>query len=135
MLITNILFINKSFNNLFPPIFKNWFIFCSDIHYYQTVSSTAKKSKSLLLMNHHGNKAYSLLFLCNSYHQLSAIKDTVSYSLVLYCWVYIFEKVCKIIDGKIYFLTYLITYLLTYLLTYLFTYLFTYLQNWLIQSL
>ena len=42
----------------------------------------------------------------NPYHQLSAIKDIVSYSLVFYCWVYIFETVCKIIDGKIYLLTY-----------------------------
>ena len=39
--------------------------------------------------------------MCN---QLSAIKDMVSYSLVFYCWVYIFETVYKIIDGKIYFL-------------------------------
>ena len=38
-----ILFINKSFNNLFPPIFKSWFTFCSDIHNYQTVSSTSDK--------------------------------------------------------------------------------------------
>ena len=47
-----------------------------------------------------------MFFLCNPYHQLSVIKDIVSYSLVLYCWVYIFETVCKIIDGKIYLLTY-----------------------------
>ena len=39
----NILFINKSFNNLLPPIFKSWFTFCSDIHNYHTVWSTADK--------------------------------------------------------------------------------------------
>ena len=27
--IENILFINKSFNNLLPPIFNSWFTFCS----------------------------------------------------------------------------------------------------------
>ena len=43
ILIENILFINKSFNNLFPPIFKKWFAFCSDLHNYHTVSSTADK--------------------------------------------------------------------------------------------
>ena len=39
----NILFINKSFNNLLPPVFKSWFTFCSDLHNYHTVSSTADK--------------------------------------------------------------------------------------------
>ena len=44
ILIENILFIiNKSFNNLLPPIFKSWFTFCSDPHNYYTVSSTADK--------------------------------------------------------------------------------------------
>ena len=43
ILIENILFITKSFNNLLPPIFKSWFIFCSDVHNYQTVSSTVNK--------------------------------------------------------------------------------------------
>ena len=43
ILIENILFINNSFNNLLPPIFKSWFTFRSDAHYYQTVSSTADK--------------------------------------------------------------------------------------------
>ena len=39
----NILFINKSFNNLLPPIFKSWFTFCSDVHNYHTVSSIVDK--------------------------------------------------------------------------------------------
>ena len=43
ILIENMLFINKSFNNLLPPIFKSWFTVCSDVHNYQTVSSTAEK--------------------------------------------------------------------------------------------
>ena len=47
-----------------------------------------------------------MLFLCNPYHQLSAIKYIVSFSHVCFCWVYIFETVCKITDGKI---TYLLT--------------------------
>ena len=42
ILIENILFNNKSFNNL-PPIFKSWFNLCSDLHNYHTVSSTADK--------------------------------------------------------------------------------------------
>ena len=43
ILIENILFINKSFNNLLSPIFKNSFTFCSDIHNNQTVSSAFDK--------------------------------------------------------------------------------------------
>ena len=30
-------------NNLLPPIFKNWFIFCSEIQNYDTVLSSADK--------------------------------------------------------------------------------------------
>ena len=41
ILIENILFINKSLNNLLPPIFKNCFTFCSHVNNYQTVSSTS----------------------------------------------------------------------------------------------
>ena len=43
ILIENILFTTKSCNNLLPLIFKRWFTFCSDVHNYQTVSSTADK--------------------------------------------------------------------------------------------
>ena len=37
------IFINRSFNNLLPSIFKSWFTFCSDVHNYQRVSSTTDK--------------------------------------------------------------------------------------------
>ena len=43
ILTEKILFISKSFNNLFPPIFKIWLTFCSDVHNYHKVSSTADK--------------------------------------------------------------------------------------------
>ena len=35
--------------------------------------------RKALLRDHNGNKAYKLLFLRNAYHQLSAIKDIVSF--------------------------------------------------------
>ena len=35
ILIENILFISKLFDNLLFPIFKIWFTFCSDVHNYQ----------------------------------------------------------------------------------------------------
>ena len=38
ILISNILFISNSINNLLPPIFNNWFIFCSNILNYNSVS-------------------------------------------------------------------------------------------------
>ena len=44
ILIENILFINKPFNNFLPPILKCWFTSFSDIHNYQTVSSTSNKT-------------------------------------------------------------------------------------------
>ena len=50
-----------------------------------SISLNSNSSEILLLRDHSGNKAYNLLFLCNPYHQLSAIKDIVSYSLVFYC--------------------------------------------------
>ena len=43
ILISNIIFISKSINNLLPSIFKNWFIFSSEIHNYGTVSSSTDK--------------------------------------------------------------------------------------------
>ena len=43
ILIGNIIFVSKSINNLLTPIFKNWFIFCSEIHSYNTVSSSTDK--------------------------------------------------------------------------------------------
>ena len=42
-ILENITFVNKSFNNLLPPILKRWFTFCFDVHKYQPVSSTADK--------------------------------------------------------------------------------------------
>ena len=42
-ILLNNIFISKSINNLLPPIFKNWLFFCSDIHNYDTVSSSADK--------------------------------------------------------------------------------------------
>ena len=33
---------SKSTNNLLSPIFKNWFIFCPDIHNYDTALSLAE---------------------------------------------------------------------------------------------
>ena len=43
ILINNIITISKSINNLLLPIFKNWFIFCSKIRSYDTVSYSADK--------------------------------------------------------------------------------------------
>ena len=49
-----------------------------------SISFSSNSSEILLLRDHNENKAYNLLFLSNPYHQLSAIKDIVSYSLVFY---------------------------------------------------
>ena len=38
-MIDNILFISKALNKILPPIFKNWFQFCYNIHHYSTTFS------------------------------------------------------------------------------------------------
>ena len=43
ILSSNIISISKSVNNLLPPIFKNWFIFFSEIQNYDIVSSSTDK--------------------------------------------------------------------------------------------
>ena len=43
IIISNIIFISKSINNLLLPNFENWFIFCSEIHNYDTISSSTDK--------------------------------------------------------------------------------------------
>ena len=56
ILIENIIFIIKSLNNLLPPIFKSWFTFCSDVHNYHTVLSTADKIfKPFYTIDSYGN--------------------------------------------------------------------------------
>ena len=39
IMIDNILFISKALNNMLPPVFKNWFQFCHNIHHYSTTYS------------------------------------------------------------------------------------------------
>ena len=50
--------------------------------------------------NPNGNKAFELLFLCNPYHQLIAIKDIISFFLVFY--ILLKHFIVKLYDGKIY---------------------------------
>ena len=57
-----IIFISKSINNLLPLIFKNWFIFCSKIHNYDTVSlPTDKMFKPSYRTDSYG-------FLCSGFY-------------------------------------------------------------------
>ena len=39
----NVLLISKFINSLLPPVFNNWFTFCSNVHNYETTSSAACK--------------------------------------------------------------------------------------------
>ena len=39
----NVLLISKFINSLLPPVFNNWFTFCSDVHNYGTTSSATCK--------------------------------------------------------------------------------------------
>ena len=42
-MIDNVLFISKELNNMCPPIFKNWFQFCYNIHPYSASSIFIKR--------------------------------------------------------------------------------------------
>ena len=58
ILISNMIFICKSINNILPPVFKNWFIFCSEIHNNDTVSlSTNTLFKSFYGTDYYGKNS------------------------------------------------------------------------------
>ena len=50
ILIENVLFTNKSLNNLLPPIFKNWFTFCSECSQF---SNSLIYLPLIKYLNHH----------------------------------------------------------------------------------
>ena len=77
ILIGNIIFVSKSINNLLPPIFKNWFIFCSEIHNYNTVSSST-------------DKLFKPSYRTDSYGKNSVIISAIN------CW----NKTQNILDGQ-----------------------------------
>ena len=64
-----------------------------NLHFFETlrISFNYKSSEILLLREHNGNKAYNLLFLCNPYNLLSAIKD-IGRCLFFFIAEYIFLK-------------------------------------------
>ena len=49
ILIRNIIFISKYINNILPLIFKNCFIFCSEIHNYDTTITQFRRQLIILL--------------------------------------------------------------------------------------
>ena len=73
ILIGNIIFISKSINNL-PPIFKNWFIFCSEIHNYNTVSSSTDK----LFKPLYRTDSYVIISAINCWNKTQDILDCQS---------------------------------------------------------
>ena len=66
-ILINIIYIHKQINNLQPLIFKNWFVFCSDILKYNTVSSSA-------------DKLFKPLYRTDSYRRNSVIIGAIN------CW-------------------------------------------------
>ena len=76
ILIGNIIFVSKSIKNLLSPIFNNWFIFCSEIHNYNTVSSST-------------DKLFKSLYRTDSYGKNSVIVSTIN------CW----NKTQNILEG------------------------------------
>ena len=71
ILIGNIIFVSKSINSLPPPIFKNWFIFCSEI----SLST---------------DKLFKPLYRTDSYGKNSVIISAIN------CW----NKTQNILDGQ-----------------------------------
>ena len=57
----NVLLISKFVNSLLPPVFNNWFIFCSDVHNYETTSSaTCKLFKPSFRTNLYGKNSITV---------------------------------------------------------------------------
>ena len=61
------IFVSKSINNILPSIFENWFLFCAEIHNYNTVSSLT-------------DKLFKPLYRSDSYSKNSVIISAIS------CW-------------------------------------------------
>ena len=54
----NVLLISKFINSLLPPVFNNWFTFCSNVHNYETTSSaTCKVFKPSFRTNLYGKNS------------------------------------------------------------------------------
>ena len=57
----NVRLISKFINRLLPPVFNNWFTFCSNIHNYEATSSpTCKLFKPSFRTNLHGKKSVTV---------------------------------------------------------------------------
>ena len=57
----NVLLISKFINSLLPPVFNNWFTFCSNIHNYETTSSaTCKLFKLSFRTNLYGKNSITV---------------------------------------------------------------------------
>ena len=57
----NVLLISKFINSLLPPVFNNWFTFCSNVHNYETTSSaTCKLFKPSLRTDLYGKNLIAL---------------------------------------------------------------------------
>ena len=69
ILTENIIFINKSFDDLLPPISKSWFRFCSDLNNYDRVSSTADKIFKPSYSTHSYEKNLITLGAINSWNK------------------------------------------------------------------
>ena len=109
ILINNILFISKSINNLLPPIFNNWFIFCSNIHNYNAVSYlTDKLLKPSYTTDSYGKKNSVIKGAINCWNKMQNILRNQSFkSLYQNKIKTILTKRCKIIHilnicGKLY---------------------------------
>ena len=57
----NVLLISKFINSLLPPVFNNWFTFCSNVHNYETTSSaTCKLFKPSFCTNLYGKNSIKI---------------------------------------------------------------------------
>ena len=70
-------FVSKSINNLLPSHFKNLFIFCSEIHNYNTVSLST-------------DKLFKPLYRTDSYSKNSVIINAIN------CW----NKTQNMVEGQ-----------------------------------
>ena len=74
----NVLLISKFINSLLPPVFSNWFTFCSNVHNYETTSpATCKLFKLSFCTNLYGKNSITVNAIDTWNKAQTSLADTI----------------------------------------------------------
>ena len=78
VLLENMLLISKFVNSLLPPVLRNWFTYCSNIHYYEKASSaTYKLFKTSFRINLYGKNSTTINTIDVWYNAQTSLDDII----------------------------------------------------------